>query len=343
MKAAVYEAIERIVVRDVPEPTIEEGGVLVKVDSCAVCGSDIRTFFHGHRHVNPPQIIGHEVTGTVIETLSNAYIQGDRVQVAPAISCGTCEYCRLGLPNMCDNRYTIGYHSPGGFAEFMAVPAEAVKMGNVNRVPEELSLEEATIAEPLACCINGQELTAVSLGDTVVVIGAGPIGCLHVALARSRGATRVVLTDLNRTRLEAASRAVQPNDVIDPSVDLHSAVMDITNGKGADVIIIAASSYEAQEAALSLVGKMGRICFFAGLPSGSRLPVLDSNLLHYKQVRVLGSFSSSPRQNRLALELLATGRIPARQIITSSVPLSGIERAIAASRDPSQLKIVVKP
>ncbi len=342
MKAAVYHDIGQIALCEVPDPALEDGGLVIKVDTCAICGADNRTYRHGHRHVNPPQVLGHEVTGVVIETASDRFREGDRVQVAPAISCGACKYCRVGLLNMCDDRYTVGYHIPGGFAEKMGIPAQAVRMGNVSTVPESLSLEEASLAEPLACCVNGQELARVDVGDSVLVIGAGPVGCMHASLARALGATCVIMTDSDLQRLALASRIVGPDLAVNP-LDLDAAVMEVTEGTGVKVVMVAAGAPEAQAMAVRLAAKMGRVCFFAGLPAGSDSPQIDANLVHYRQLSLFGAFSSTPRHNRRALGLLSQGKVSGKNVITARLPLDDIAAAFELARQPEHLRVVLKP
>src|SRR5688572_24205795 len=188
MKAAVFHGPADIRIGDVPRRVMGDDELVVRVASCAVCGSDVRTFRHGARNINRPVVLGHEISGTVAEIGAHVtgYIVGERVAVAPAIPCGECRICQRGAETMCERLQSIGYEVDGGLAEFLTVPAAAVKAGCVNSIPDHVSFDEAAVAEPLACVINAQELTGVCNGDTVVVMGAGPVGCLHVSLAKVR-------------------------------------------------------------------------------------------------------------------------------------------------------------
>src|SRR5918993_4076921 len=203
MRAAVFHGPEDLRVCDLPRPAIGSGELLVKVAACAICGSDVRTFHHGARNISRPVVLGHELSGTVVDIGSDVsgFRIGQRVAVAPAIPCGECRCCRRGAETMCERLRSIGYEFDGGLAEFIAVPSSAVRAGCVNTVPDNVSFEEAAIAEPLACVINAQELVDVREGDSVVILGAGPIGCLHAALARVRGAAKVILVDVRAERL----------------------------------------------------------------------------------------------------------------------------------------------
>src|SRR5918995_2407104 len=208
MRAAVFHGPEDLRVCDLPRPAIGSGELLVKVAACAVCGSDVRTFRHGARNISRPVVLGHEISGTVAEVGARltGFTVGQRVAVAPAIPCGGCRYCHAGAETMCERLRSIGYEFDGGLAEFLAVPESAVRAGCVNRVPDSVALNEAAIAEPLACVINAQELSNVGSGDTVVVMGAGPVGCLHVGLAKVRGAAKTMLVDIRPERLKLAAR-----------------------------------------------------------------------------------------------------------------------------------------
>jgi L-iditol 2-dehydrogenase len=347
MKAAVFEALERMVVCQVPDPALPDAHSLVlKVESCAVCGSDIRIYYHGNPRVTPPQVIGHEVAGRVVAVGSavTRFKVGDRLATGADVPCGECRWCREGLANNCATNYAIGYQFPGGFAEYMLLNATTVRYGAVHHIPAALSYDEATLAEPLACCINGLELARIALGDTVVVIGAGPAGCMLMRLARSFGATRVLAVQRSRRRLEEALHLGGANEAYcvedgDPVDTLRRA----TGGEGADVVITANSSPETHLQAVQMVRNRGRVNFFGGLPKGSPPISLDTNLVHYKELLLTGSHGSVPRQHRLALDLLAAGVIQAKDYITHAFPLDEIKAAFAAAEGHVGMKVVVHP
>lgn len=344
MKAAVLEAVGVMKVKDIPLPTCGADEIVIKVAACAVCGTDVKVYHHGHKHIRPPRVTGHEIAGTVVEVGKNVkeFRPGDRVAIAPAVPCGECRFCRRGIQGMCDNLLAIGYQWDGGFAEYMAVPARAVKNGCVNKVPENMSLEEAALAEPLACCINAQELAWVGLGQTVVVIGAGPIGCFHVQLARANGATKVILVDISPERL-AMARIVQPDAAIDASTtDPIQQVLKLTDGDGADVVITACSSGKAQEQALHMVAKRGVVNFFGGLPKDNPYIQFDSNLTHYREFYVIGNHGSSPRHNQLAINLIASGKINARSLISHRLGIADTLEGIAITEKAKGLKVIIK-
>lgn len=345
MKAAILEEIENLVVKDIDKPECPRDSILVKVEACAVCGTDVKVYHHGHKHIRFPRVTGHEVASTIVEVGQEVkgYQEGDRVAVAPAVPCGSCHYCRQGIQSMCANLTAIGYHYDGGFAEYMLVPPVAIRNGCVNNIPDNLSFEEAAIAEPLACCINGQELSGVKLGDTVVVIGTGPVGCFHVQLAKSQGATRVISIDVSEERLKIA-RVASADVYIDSSQERAvERVLKETEGRGAEVVIVACSSGKAQEESLRMVASRGNVNFFGGLPKDNPYIKFNSNLPHYKEFSVVGTHGSSPQHNRLALSLIADGRIKAKELITHRLPLDKVLEGIGITERGEGLKVVIEP
>jgi L-iditol 2-dehydrogenase len=345
MRAAVFYGPGDLRVEERPRPRIAEDEVLLQVEACALCGSDARTYRYGASNITAPVVTGHEVAGTLAEVGSavKGYAPGQRVAVAPAIPCGECRYCRRGAETMCDRLRSIGYEFDGGFAEYMAVPASAVRAGCVNIVPDGLSSTEAALAEPLACVINGQELLAVGPEDDVVVLGAGPVGCLHASLAKVRGARKVLMADLRPERLELA-RPFGADVFVDASRDdVRQRVLDETGGHGASVVIVAAPSRAAQELAVTLAAKRGRVDFFGGLPKSDPHMTLNANLVHYRELFIMGAYGSRPAHNRQALELLASGRIRVAGLVGLVLPLERVHEGIEAIAGGTVLKVVVKP
>jgi len=347
MLAAVLTGLEQMEVREVPIPALEDDeSLLLKVHACAVCGSDIRIFHHGNPRVNPPQVIGHEIAGEVVEVGRRVaqFQVGDRLATGADVPCGVCSWCRSGLGNNCAINYAIGYQFAGGFSQYMLLNATTLQFGAVHRISEGLSYDEAAIAEPLGCCINGLEMCQIKLGDTVVVIGAGPAGCMLMRLARSYGATRVIAIQRSRARLEAAERLGGADLVIcSQDVDPVAAVLEATGGEGVDVVITANSAVQTHQQAMNMVRNRGRINFFGGLPKGSPAISLDSNLVHYKELMITGSHGSVPRHHRLALQVLEAGIIDADAYITHRFPLSRILDAFAAAEAHDGMKVIVHP
>ncbi len=345
VKAAVYYGPNDLRVEEVPTPRIAENEVLLKIEACAICGGDVRALKFGAKNITKPVTLGHEIAGTIAEAgkSSVGFSPGQRVALAPAIPCGRCSYCRRGIQTMCDDLRSTGYETDGGFAEFMVVPAAALAAACLNEIPSNLSFEEATLAEPLACAINGQELLGVGMGDTVVVMGAGPLGCLHAELARAKGARKVILVEVQERRLELA-RKFSVDVLLDAAKEnIEARVFEETDGMGASIVIVAAPSSQAQAQALCLAAKQGRISFFGGLPKDSPMVTVNANLLHYRELAIFGAYGSKPRHNRLALDLLASGRVRAAELISMVLPLERVREGIDAMADGRALKVVVRP
>ncbi len=346
MKAAVLNDIESLEIKDIPVPSPSEYEIVIKVKACTICGTDIRLFHHGHKHLRFPRVPGHELSGEIVEVGSKVknYHVGQKVAVAPAIPCGSCYYCRRGMQSMCLNLQAIGYHYNGGFAEYMLVPENAVRNGCVNPLPPNLSFEEAALAEPLACAINGQELSRIHLGDTVVVIGAGPLGCMHIQLARANGATKIILIELVQSRIDFAIERVRPDVVINPSTeDVVARIKEETNQRGADKIIVACPSPKAQEDSLKIVAPRGIVNFFGGLPKDKPFINFDSNLVHYGEFYVVGTHGSAPYHNELALDLISSGKVKVKELITHRFPLGRFEEALKLAESREAMKVVVLP
>lgn len=346
MKAALFSGPGDLKVIEVERPIPKADEILIRVKTCATCGTDAKIFNHGHPRLKPPQIIGHEIAGEIVEVGANisGHQIGDRVQVIAAIPCGDCWLCKSGRMTICENQLSMGYQFAGAFAEFMIIPREVIKVDGVNKIPEGISFDEAAVTEPLACVLNSQKIVGIGAGDTVLVMGAGPIGCLHVRLARALGASKVFLSDINGDRLRLSSNVVKPDASIDmSSSDLATEMKNLTEGRGPSVVITAAPSGAAQELAISIVAPGGRVSFFGGLPKDKPMINCDANIVHYKEVTLFGANGSSPSQNREALSMIASGKVKVADLITHRVSLSEVSSAIDAVLSGTAIKVVVNP
>jgi L-iditol 2-dehydrogenase len=344
VKVARFHAPGDIRIEDAPEPVPGPGEVKIKVRNCSTCGTDVKIFKHGHHHIRPPRVMGHEIAGEITEVGDGVtgWSPGDRVQVIAAIPCGHCEECRRGHMTVCPNQESMGFHYDGGFAEYTIAPPTVLAADGLNRIPDDLGFAEASVAEPLACVLNGQQLARVGEGDDVVVIGAGPIGCLHVRLARSRGAARVFLADLNADRLAMSADRVRPDAAI-RGTDLVDDVLKLTDGRGADVVVTAAASGAAQEQALRMAARQGRVSFFGGLPKDDPVIACDSNLVHYRELTIVGANGSSPRHNAHALELISSGAVPVDDLVTHRLPLPEVLKGIDIVGRGTAIKVTIEP
>ena len=346
MKVARFYAPGDIRLEEMAEPQVSAGEVKIKVRNCSTCGTDVKISRSGHPNMTPPQVMGHEIAGEIVDIGEGVvgWTTGDRVQVIAAIPDGTCADCLAGRPTVCAHQLSMGYQFPGGFAEYMIVPREVLRVDGLNRIPAGLGFAEASLAEPLACVLNGQELARVGVGDVVVVIGSGPIGCLHVRLARARGAAKVILVDLNADRLTKAADRVKPDLAIaSESTDPVAAVLEATDGQGADVVITAAASGAAQEQGLRMLARRGRLSLFGGLPKDHPTITVDSNLVHYRELTIVGVNGSSPTHNKEALELIASGAVPVTDLITHRLPLDDVLEAIEIVARGDGIKVTIEP
>ena len=345
MKAFVYEGAGQSRLREFPRPQASAASAVIQVLACSVCGTDLRAWQHGNSRISPPRIIGHELCGEIMEIGPDCqgFALGDRVSVAPAIGCGECPSCRKGFTNLCDTLQTIGFQFDGGFAEYMEVPAVAFRQGHVYQTPPGVPDEQAALAEPIACVVNGQEFLRIAEGEAVAVFGSGFIGCLHAELARLAGADPVIMIEPNESRALAAHAFIPFSSLIVPGKqDLAAELKRLTGGRGPDVLITACASGQAQADAVALAAKRGRISLFGGLAKESR-GFLDSNLIHYKELSVHGVHASTARQNRRVMEWIAAGRLEVGRYITRLYPLADIEQAFRDLQRQSVFKAVVQP
>ena len=343
MKAVQFYGQEDIRVEDIPTPSLEPGGLLVKVQACAICGTDLKMYFNGNPRIKPPQTIGHEFVGEIVEVGkgANGFEVGERVTMATSISCGRCAVCRTGYTNRCENLKPVSYDYPGAFAEFIAIPPAGVSGGNVIKVPASLA-EMAALAEPVSCAINAQILAGVKLGDTVVVVGFGPLGATHTQVARAMGATRVIATQRSAGRLKLAEQ-FDLDEIIDASgVDPVEEVMRLTGGVGADVVVVSAPAAAAQEQAFGMARKGGMINLFASLPKGASELKLDARMIHYRELFVSGASDSSPYHVELAVKMLDKQLISPK-IITHKLPIDKFMDGLMLMKDRTGLKVLIIP
>jgi L-iditol 2-dehydrogenase len=364
MKAAFLVGPSQLVVRDVADPVLPEDGIVIQVQACGVCGSDLRRWREGppaaragarqNASDNSAITPGHEIGGVVIAVGPNMdggrFRVGDRVAVAPDVHCSKCFYCARGLYNLCDDLMMIGITPgcPGGLAEQIALTGRMLRDGIIHRLPDGVSYAEGALAEPLSSVVACHQTLGTGLADTVVVIGAGPIGCMHIAVAQARGA-RVIVSQRSAPRRRLAE-AFGPDRIVDPTVeDLVGVVRQETGGRGAEIAICANPVADTQRQAVELVRKGGRVVLFGGLPKANPTATYDANRIHYGEIQVLGAFSYHPTMHELALDVLARRVLHnADSLVTHRFPLEDVQMAfeIAAGeggRDEAALKVMVLP
>ena len=344
MKAAFFEAVRQISLGEIARPAIGEDEVLVHIQAAAICGTDIRIFKSGYFRIPPGsrRVLGHELAGVIVEVgrLAADYRPGMRVVVAPNIGCGHCELCRKGYNQLCLHNEILGITVDGGFEEYMRVPAAAIRGGNIFELPDHVSFETASLIEPLSCCYSAFSRLAIDHEDTVLVLGAGPIGTCHVMLARMAGARQVIVADIRDERLAAVAKFGTDATINSAAVDLKAEIMRITDGRGVDVVITAASVAALQTLALELLAIHGRVCFFGGLSQQTLVP-LDTNLVHYKGLKLFGTTGSSNMDFYKTLGLVADGRVPIGQLVSRKFALADINAAFDYALSGQGMKTVV--
>lgn len=344
MKSATLIAPMQFEVRSIPDPVLPADGLILQVKACGVCGSDLRRWKEGPLAGAEDLIAGHEIAGIVVAVGAqvSAYRLGDYLAVAPDIHCGHCYFCQRGLYNVCDDMHMLGITpgSQGGFAEQMVLAGNTLANGIVHRMPAGMPFQYGALAEPCSSVLATHDRVGTSLHDTVVVMGGGPIGCLHIAVAKARGA-RVILSEPSPVRREMA-RIFRPDLILDPATqDVVAMVREATEGRGADSAVCANPVAASQTQAVNLVRKRGKVILFGGLPKANPMTTFDGNRIHYGEIEVVGSFSYHPTYHALAIESLNRGVIPADQLITHTFPIDEVNSAFQTAASGEALKVQV--
>jgi len=332
MKAAVLRGIGDLEIEDVNQPSCNAREVLLKVEAATICRTDLKMYRQGQRDLVLPRILGHEVAATIVEVGREAtgVLEGDRIQVAPGFACGRCWFCVRGRFNLCENISILGFGYDGGFSEYVLLPEAAIFSGSLNPIPDSLSFEEAALAEPVACCINGLEIVKVGFGDTVLIIGGGPIGNIFYHLSQIAGASRVRVVEILPERLEFMQR--HGIDAVDSIESVQEEV---------DILIPASSDPDALIEGIKKVKRHGKVIAFSGL-SMHDPRLLDPNIIHYNELTMAGAYGCTTWQNRQALELMASGRLDLRYLLTDRVPLEKILDGLRMVDAKHGMKVVVK-
>lgn len=344
MKTAVLTSPRTLEIREVPDPAVPNDGLVLNVEACGICGSDLRRWMEGPGEGAGDITPGHEAAGWVLEVGSGVtdFKPGERLAVGPDIHCGNCYYCRKGLYNLCDDLRFLGItpgHA-GGFAEKLVLTKETLRNGIVHRIPEEMPYVEGALAEPCSSVLTCHEKAETGAENTVVVLGAGPIGCIHVSVAKTRGA-RVIVSEPSEARRRLALR-FQPDALVNPeSEDAVARVRDLTGGLGADIAVCANPVATTQQQAVEMVRKGGRVVLFGGLPKSNPMTALDANRIHYGEIEVVGSFSYPPAAHARALELLGQKLISSDFLITHRFPLERISEAFEVASGGESLKVMI--
>ena len=307
MRATIFHAPGHVTVEDRPAPTAGPGSIRLRIAATSLCASDVRVY-RGEKHAVPGVIPGHEVAGVVDQVGEGVegIREGQRVIICPIVACNRCRYCLLGRRNRCSKRLTLGYDLDGGFAEFLLVPPAIVQTGQVFEVAADLPLDIAALTEPAACTLASLELCQVQAGTSMAIVGAGPMGLLHLIMAQALGAGPIVVSEPIAERRAIAKRW-GADLVLDPTTDdVKGAVLAATGGLGADAVIVSVGVAELVAPALELARPQAVVNLFAGFPRGGAPVPFDPNLVHYSEVLLTGSQNATADQYRRTLRLLRT-------------------------------------
>lgn len=345
MKAVVLEGPNKFGPQMIDRPQIGRDEILLKMEKAAICGTDIR-ILEGKKtkDVRYPSVIGHEMCGTIAEIGADVqgYEIGEKISIANVIPCGSCSSCLNGRENACMHRTAVGYQYDGGFEEYVRIPGSCIAAGNVVKLPEHVSFTAGALIEPLACCIRGLHNAGTGFNDTVLVVGAGPIGLMHIQLSKIAGARKVIVSEPNEFRRRKA--AVLGGDVIvDPAKeDLDSIVKRETGGEGVDVIILAIGVPAIVNGTLKLCKKGGTVCLFAGF-AGTGESVIEVNTIHYNEINVCGSTAYRRSDYLAAAEMVKNGKINLDEIATHTYKLDDFVAAYEMNKSGAGLKIMIEP
>ncbi|HUS74713.1 MAG TPA: alcohol dehydrogenase catalytic domain-containing protein [Methanothrix sp.] len=341
MLAAVLKAPGLLELDDLPDPAAPRGGALLQIKACAICGTDVKMRVQGHRDLGFPRVLGHEMVGRIVEIDACTHLaEGDLAQVWPGIACGRCGPCLRRADNRCPDIKIMGFNCDGGFAELLALPGQSLS-GGVNLLPGNVDPALAALAEPLACCINGQEQACVSKGDRVLILGGGPIGALHALLAELHGAEKIIVTESLPARIRLLERHTSAT-VVDPAKESVESVLAAETGcAGVDVILTATPAVRVDGDLLGLLSPGGRVCIFSGPSPGNYQEQIDLRSIHYHELTITGAYGCASRHNRSAVELLTSGMIKTDWIVTRRTSLAKIEDAFSHSSQRTGLKSVV--
>jgi L-iditol 2-dehydrogenase len=339
MRVAMYYNNKDVRLEEMPTPQIGQGEVLMKSLACGICGSDVMEWYRIHK---APLVLGHEATGEIVEVGEGVkrFKEGDRVFVSHHVPCNTCHYCLHGNHTVCDTLRTTNF-DPGGFAEYVRVPEINVDRG-VFILPDDLSLEDGTLIEPLACVVRGQRLARIEPGQTVVVIGSGMSGLLHILLARASGAGKIIATDISEYRMEMAEK-LGADSVISAHDDLPSHLLELNGNRLADRVIATTGAVPALNTAIKSVDRGGTVLFFAPGGPDVELPV-PFNDFWKNCITLMPTYGASPVDIEVAIELLRSRRVPVQEMITHRLGLAETGRGFNLVTDAKEsVKVIIEP
>lgn len=330
-------------VTDIEKPVCGEDEIVVHMRAAALCGTDKRIFTGAKtKGVRPDSVVGHEICGDIAEVGSKVegLAVGERVAIANVIPCGHCPACLSGRENACTNRKAIGYEFNGGFEEYIRIPRICIESGNVVKLPENVSYEAGALIEPLACCIRGLRNTGTGFNDTVLIIGAGPIGLMHLELSKISGASKVIVSELDADKRELAAQLGADRVVDSANEDLAAIIAEETNGFGVDRIVMAIGVTGLVNDTLKLAKKGGTVCLFAGFPKGKTADI-DPSIIHYNELNVTGSTAYKRIDYLQAADMVKNGLIDLDAIVSARYSLDDFREALDLHMSGKALKVVI--
>ncbi len=337
MKAAIYKGPELIEIEDIKDPKMKKDEYLVKVVYSGLCGTDVKTYKQGHRYFKPPCILGHEFSGIIVdagEDVDQSLIQS-KITCAPYVPCNNCSECRDELYELCNYKDGI---SSGTFTEYITIPKNVAEKGMVI-LSNDCNMLELSLSEPVACVLNSVRKLNFKPGSNVLIMGAGSMGLIHAEILKKFGANKILVTDFNEKRLNVAQElgayVANPKKTV-----TKEWINEQTKGEGLDYIVVAIGAPEAVEEAFNYAGNGATVNIFGGLANGSRINI-DPNIIHYNEVKLVGSFGFTPNDFRMAARLLQTQRISLGKIITDHIEIESLKKAFEMSLQQETIKVVI--
>ena len=337
-----YYAPKDVRIESMPEiPEITDGEVLVKIEACAICGTDVKSFVSGNPRIKPPQVMGHEFCGTIVELGKGVtqYKTGQRVTMATTIGCGECVYCKKGKTNLCRSAEAMGFHYPGAMGPYIRIPAKAVRQGYLVDVGD-LDAKVASLSEPMSCAMNDISRVPDEELGSVLIIGLGPLGMLHAVCVREKGVENIVCVEFPGTRSDMAKEMGFTTLAPD---ELDARYKELSGGEGFDLVIVTAPHNGSQGKAPMYARKGGYVSFFASLPIGDEMLSINSRTIHYNELIVYGTSDSTVKHVQAAVNLLKKNPEGFKPLITHVMPMSDFHKAMDEIKAGNAVKVVLVP